>query len=225
MSRIYITRHGQPDIAEHTDHPPGDPPLSDLGRAQALRLGQRMKLLGFRGRILSSPYQRTAETADLVAQVLGTTFEVESRIREFTNVETIGAFKGLTLDQLREAYPRLAQHATLAYPWWSTDRRERESDAELEARVAPLLRALREAGEPVLLVGHGASVAACKRCLIDPGATSPVLRGGPKWNCSLTAFGCVDAKPLLCHDTDHLPEAMVTSNGLTRAEHQTSAKA
>ena len=72
---VYVTRHGQPlqrtqAQKEDPEFPPGDPPLSALGREQAQRLGECLKVLGFAGTIYASPYRRTAETADEIAEVL-----------------------------------------------------------------------------------------------------------------------------------------------------------
>ena len=71
--KFYVTRHGQ--VAEDAEYfgdvayPKGDMPLSKLGREQAELLGNRLRDEGFSGKIFSSPYLRTMETADIIAEI------------------------------------------------------------------------------------------------------------------------------------------------------------
>jgi broad specificity phosphatase PhoE len=65
---LYLVRHGESNIpsdAIQTDHP-----LSELGHEQARRVGER-----FRGvkvdRLITTPYQRTQQTAGHIASVVG----------------------------------------------------------------------------------------------------------------------------------------------------------
>ena len=73
--KFYVTRHGQ--VAEDSEYfgdvayPKGDMPLSKLGREQADLLGKRLRDEGFSGKIFSSPYLRTMETADIIAKITG----------------------------------------------------------------------------------------------------------------------------------------------------------
>lgn len=218
---IHIARHGQPAISSHTEAPRGDPPLTSLGREQARRLGERLRDEGFHGPIIASPYLRTAETADAVAEVLDQEFRVDARMREFTNVEKIDAFEGMRGEELEVRFQRLRKPVDLAYPWWSLGRTHRESAEELIERVRPMIEELflSEATQ-ALLVGHGASTGACMRCLISPGEIESLRKGHAHWNCSLTSIRVrPEIQPIQLFDFEHLPQDMVTSNLLTYAEH------
>lgn len=64
--KIYFVRHGQSvaNIGELEQGP--EEPLSDLGRRQAAFVGKRLQDIAVT-RILSSPYERTKETAQIIA--------------------------------------------------------------------------------------------------------------------------------------------------------------
>ncbi len=225
---IYITRHGQPLVpgtasdGADPDYPPGDPPLSDLGREQARRLGQRLKADGFAGRIYASPYRRTTETAHVIAGVLDTVIWPEPAIREYTG-PNITNFQGATLDALRSQFPRIAPEAVLPHPWWTLEQEttdEHKQRPAVEARVRAFLEPLAaDGGEDILLVGHGASCHAAirygLRLVTDEPEWPPVVG----WNCALTALRLPSpAKFILLGDTAHLEPHQVTSNRRTAAE-------
>jgi broad specificity phosphatase PhoE len=74
MTRILITRHGQAEHNLNTQFFMGRSPLSrltDMGRDQARRLGQRLLADEIRPRIVCSSLLRTVETAGIVASALG----------------------------------------------------------------------------------------------------------------------------------------------------------
>lgn len=218
---VYITRHGQPLLkpAEEIDpeYPRHDPPLSPLGDAQASALGQRLCEMGFRGRIYTSPYRRTAATAERIAEALDTVHYPEAAIREIVKrAEQMVGFEGLTLEALRAECRRIAPDAMLRHPWWTPDA---EDDDAVLARVAPFLEdLLAHPDGDVLLVGHGASVGAATRFFLE--RCTPAPEEMPlSWNCALTAFRAGDAcETLLLRDTAHLPDEQVTSNAKTRLE-------
>lgn len=66
--QLYLVRHGESNIPENAVQ--SDYPLSDLGRQQAARLGER-----FRGvpidHLITTPYKRTQETAQAIAAAAG----------------------------------------------------------------------------------------------------------------------------------------------------------
>ena len=216
---IYITRHGQ----VRTDLPPEDgqpePPRGDwrltrLGREQADRLGRRLKDDGFRGRILSSPYRRAVGTADIVAEIVDAEVAVEPLMREFVgSPEQMALFRGATLDELRQEFPRVNPEQALAWPWWTN---APESDEDVEARVAPLVESLADEAEDVLLVGHGASVHGATCYVLRRHAPELMPKCPPSWNCILTGFRLRPSfEALHLADTDHLQPDKVTSNHFT----------
>ena len=226
---IYLTRHGQPRIPGtetpngDPDYPPGDPPLSDLGREQAGRLGERLRALGFSGQIYASPYRRTFETADVVAGVLGATVYPEPAIREYTG-PAVASFRGVTLAELQKAFPHIAGDARLTYPWWTLEPEVTDEAGyrpAVMARVGGFIESLLARGEDsdALLVGHGASIGAAIRFFLDQVPESERPDGGPGWNCALTAVRLHSRIGFDCLlDVDHLPPGQVTSNGRTAAE-------
>ncbi len=223
---VYITRHGQPLIesAEEADpeYPRHDPPLTTLGRLQASALGRRLRQAGFGGRIYASPYRRTVETAELIAEELDCCHTPEPAIREIVKqAEQMEGFVGLAVEALRAEYPRVAPDASLPKPWWTP---EAETDDQVLDRVAPFLqRLIGNGGGDALLVGHGASVQAVTRWFLER------CRGVPmemplSWNCALTAFQVGEAcEVLFLRDTTHLLDDQVTSNARRKVDGEADA--
>lgn len=219
---LHLTRHGQPafeggvDAGDGRQHYPGDPVLSGLGREQAHRLGQRLKELDFAGRIISSPYRRSLETAALVAAEVQVRVHLHPDLRDIVKAETrIETFRGATLEELRRDFPCLADDVVLPYPWWTAVIDEREAyTAQLMALVEPLLAQEQD----VLLVGHGATVNQLTReCCCRAGQAQ---RGNwfGAFNAQLTTFSCEQGRVeevRIC-DISFLDADQVTAN-LTRA--------
>ena len=222
MIRI-ITRHGQ--IAKNAEYvgghmyPKGEHPLSDLGREQAQYLGERLKAIGFKGRIISSPYMRTLETAEIIAQILDTTIIPFAPIREiFKFDEQAIEYKGMTMEEIRQRYTHIDPEATLAYPWWLHPGQppHGESEEEVQARVDAGVRELEERfpNEELLMVGHGASSWALLHSYGIEADGRKLL-----FNCS---FSMIDPQnesvhPVYC-DTSHMPYEKTASNFLFREQ-------
>ena len=79
---ILLVRHGLPVHIKNPDGNPADPPLSEVGREQALLVAEWLKEESI-DRIYSSPLRRARETADPLAKRLGLEVEIEERISEF----------------------------------------------------------------------------------------------------------------------------------------------
>lgn len=227
---VHITRHGQvlpagPESWSDADYPPGDMPLSSLGREQATLLGRRLEQMGFSGIIYASPYRRTVETACQIADQVDALVVPVAPLREIVQREgQMGGFVGLTAGQLRDTFPRARPAADFCDSWWTA---EQQSDDDVEARVAPFVDAAistafsESAGSDVVFVGHGASTGAVIRHLLRRAAPELIGPPIPGWNCSLSSFDCAatGTVELLRHlDTEHLPESHTTSNGQSRAE-------
>ncbi|MGY1855990.1 bifunctional RNase H/acid phosphatase [Modestobacter sp. SYSU DS0290] len=145
----HLLRHGR------TEHTPerrysgsSDLPLSQLGRADAEAAARHLAGRGI-DVIVTSPLQRTRQTAEAAAAVLGVPVEVDTDLRELD----FGAWEGLTADEAQQKSP-------LAFRRWSgaTDVRPPggESVADVSARVARARARIleRHAGKTVLLVSH-----------------------------------------------------------------------
>ena len=230
MMIVHITRHGQvlpsgPETWSHADYPPGDMPLSDLGRCQAHLLGLRLRDDGFNGQIYSSPYLRTIETACGVADVVDATVIPAAPMREIVKRDgQMDGFTGLTPQGLRDVHPRVRPPDAFDAHWWTATA---ETDDDVEARVAPFVDALIQRdvtgdAPDCLLVGHGASTGGVIHHLLRRCAPDQIGPPEPGWNASLTSFRCdggsgrVDLLRRL--DTDHLPEDAITSNAQMCAE-------
>lgn len=212
----YITRHGQVTNAKFlgaASFPLGEIPLSPLGREQAMLLGKRMRELNFHGHILCSPYLRTLETAEIIAEMTGTLITPFAPIREiFKSQETADAYRGSTMEEIRQKFTHIDPKATLPYPWWTP---VVEEHAEVCARVQEGLAQLAQFNdEELLFVGHGASVAALLDVYNIPQPPRPHF-----YNCSLSAIdpNNADFKPF-CYDMAHIPYEKATNNYRTREE-------
>lgn len=220
---IYISRHGQPvldDIPSGVDHefPPGDYPLSPLGKYQAKLLGAFLKSEGFHGKVISSPYARTMETASIVAEVCGLSVFVEPRIQE-RRFYPEPSCPGLNLDELRKIFSNIDPIAELKYPWMVPG--GVESVENVMFRVDSFLEELlaNPPDSDILLMGHGATVSALMRNLADRAGFSGELGRG--WNCAVGSFeadsdGTIRIlKPLY---VDFIPLDCITSNRIHRGD-------
>ena len=84
---VRFARHGQPWLEGmasdgNFEFPDGDYILTSLGRKQAKFLGEHLKNAGFKGKVIASPYARTAETASIAAAVCGLDVYFEPRLQE-----------------------------------------------------------------------------------------------------------------------------------------------
>ena len=201
---------GLPPGANH-EFPPMDLELSVLGLEQAHLLGRHLKSVGFQGRIISSPLLRTVSTADAIAEECGLTFYLEPRMQEM-RVYT-APYMGLNIDQIHKAFPRLAQDATLPWPWTVEDPNEQVD--QVSVRVNELVDELlaNPPAEDILLIGHGATLGALKRNLYRRSGHEE--ESGYYWNCALSRYdvapdGSARMVELVRHD--FMPDDMVTSN-------------
>jgi broad specificity phosphatase PhoE len=147
MTTMLLVRHGQSEWnAVGRWQGQADPPLSDLGRRQALNAAPR---IGSVDVIVSSDLQRALETAQIMSTSLGVgPVVVEPGLRE----RDAGAWSGLTAEQIDAGWPGFREDGRRPEGW--------ESDADLLLRVgAALDRIDREyAGADILVVTHGGVV-------------------------------------------------------------------
>lgn len=152
---IFLARHGETEwnrIGRWQGRT--DIPLSDVGRAQALALAERVRDHGIT-EVHASDLSRARETAEIVAAALGVTrLGLEPRLRE----RGFGCFEGLTREECAE------RHAE-AWQRYLADRRDTPGDAEpyedVVTRVVAGLTALAEPATPgrhILVVSHGAAI-------------------------------------------------------------------
>ena len=214
---IRFARHGQPALdgmpkGGNYEFPPRDYVLSPLGRTQARFLGEHLKRIGFRGRVVSSPYARTAETASIAAEICGLDIYFDPRIQEMRFYQEPPC-PGMTLEELRRNYPNVAPDAVLSYPWMTPGGVE-ELDS-VRKRVDRMVEELitNPPAEDLLLMCHGASLQSLKWNFYQrSGYTGPDPHN---WNCSLSTFE-VDhsgkARMIEIARYDFIPLEIVTSN-------------
>jgi broad specificity phosphatase PhoE len=153
VTRILLVRHGQSEW-NLTGRWQGqtDPPLTDLGRAQAVAAARS---LGTVSAIWSSDLQRAAETATLISNQLGVgPVVLDGDLRE----RDAGEWQGLTRDEIDEQYPGYLEpvEGTSGEGWVPRRPPGWEGDDALAVRVRrALLRIRDEVGEgEVLVVAH-----------------------------------------------------------------------
>lgn len=205
--KFYITRHGQVAPKENygdAQFPAGDPPLTELGRAQASRLGDYMRHIGFRGPLYTSPYARTMETAEIIADKTGSKIIPTAFMREILKSEWVpGTFHGMRLEQIQKRFRHVDASAGLPYPWWSP---HSDTEEDVFARVSKGFSELNPQ-EDAMFVGHGASAGHLIHFL-----NIPKKSGRNLCNCSLSILDTEDSKNSLYFDTAHLPYKMVGMN-------------
>lgn len=131
-----------------------DPHLSDDGVVQAQQLAQRLKGESIT-RIFASPFLRTVQTANQVAEVLDLPIQLESGLSEWLNpIWMTETPEKLSLEALAELFPRIdlgyTSRVVAEYPETA------EQALERSGKTARIL--VDEFPEDILLVGHGASV-------------------------------------------------------------------
>lgn len=175
--KVWIARHGNrldfvnPDwfISAEKRY---DPPLSDDGLIQARELGNRLKSERI-SHIFCSPFLRTIQTADRVAEALNLSIKIETGLSEWFNAEWMTEPPVIhPQDFLAKEYPRIDwSYTSQIVPQYP------ESEADVLQRTAATVKQLvRQFSEDILLVGHGASVI---------GTTRGLVGGTPAINASL----------------------------------------
>lgn len=156
---IWIARHANrldfvnPDWFLTAERP-YDPPLSDDGFVQAQQLAQRLKGEGIT-HIFASPFLRTVQTANQVAEVLDLPIKLESGLSEWLNSAwMLTAPEKLSIEALAQLFPRIdtgyCSRVIAEYP---------ETGEEALSRAGKTSSLLaNEFLEDILLVAHGASV-------------------------------------------------------------------
>lgn len=154
----------------NTAERPYDPPISDDGEIQAQQLAQRLKQENI-AHIFASPFLRTVQTANYVAEVLDLPIKLESGLSEWLNPKWMPKMpERLSLETLAKRFPRIDTSYTsrviAEYPETS------EVSLERSGKTAWLLAD--EFPEDILLVGHGASVLGATMGLVEGTARTEV---------------------------------------------------
>lgn len=158
---VWAVRHGQrrdsvdpnwESVAERVH----DPPLTELGRWAAWRVGRRFAESGPEfDAVYASPFLRAVETADEICREVGAECVLEPGLGEHRNSEWFETDpETVPPDQLAERFDTVRlDHDPYTVPQFP------ESHTEAMARVGETTRRIAsEAEGTVLLVGHGLTV-------------------------------------------------------------------
>ncbi len=130
---MILIRHGQSEfnvVFSRTRQDPGirDPALTDEGRRQAAEAGEALRGAGLTA-LVTSPYRRALETAEIVARILGVPVEIDPVVGERAAYACdVGSPPG----ELAGRWPDW-RFDHLADPWWPT---LEESETALAQRCA-----------------------------------------------------------------------------------------
>ena len=133
---MILIRHGQSEFNVHysrTGIDPGivDPHLTEFGRAQVRATAEAMQRAGRPvARVLTSPYTRALQTAEIVAGILNVPVDVEPLVREHAKFQCdVGTARSL----LSQSWPAL-NFEHLDETWWPP-LDETEHDVTARART------------------------------------------------------------------------------------------
>ena len=156
--RLYLVRHARPDYdsTDHSETPFGrqyDPPLGDVGLAQAARLADRLAMLQHRpAAIYSSSLARARQTAQAVADRLGMSVIERDDLCEWF----AGAWEAKEFEQIFTEHPEAIElFRNQDSAWHLAPGSERGQD--FQRRCVGAVEAIIEA-EPegdVVVVAHG----------------------------------------------------------------------
>ena len=202
--RFLLVRHGESTYnAEGRIQGQQDAPLSERGRQQAERVGERLRSYAFDA-CYASDLSRAADTARAIMRHHpDVPFAFVPLLREIK----FGIFEGRIMPEIEEMYPE-------EYAQWMDDRRAfvppgAESGDELSERAGRALRWLQGRGHEgtVLVVAHGAILNAFLGQFLQLDGESR-----HRFHFDNTALAVVEDKPfgprlLLANDTSHLGPA------------------
>jgi broad specificity phosphatase PhoE len=214
-TRLYLARHGATQLtAEDRFSGSAGVELSEEGRAQSARLGERLQDEGLTA-IYSSPLSRTLETARLIAERCGLDIESRDGLREISH----GRWEGRTRRDVETRYPD-------EYAAWEEDPftfapEEGESGVAVLARALPIVRAVvtRHEGQSVLIVSHKATLRLVLSSLLgfDPRGYRDRLDQAPACLNVLDFRDPVRARLMLFNDVSHYASRpRATRAGLSR---------
>ena len=168
MTRLLVVRHGQSEWnATGRWQGRADPPLTDEGRRQSKAAGGA---LGTFDAVVASPLLRAAETATIIAELLG----IGPVLTDPDLVERdAGEWQGLTRSQIQEGWPGFLDDGCRP-PGYEP------GDAMLTRTLSVLERISERMGDgDVLVVSHGGVVYALEEACGEPWRRLPNL--GARW--------------------------------------------
>ena len=200
-TRLYLVRHGATQLtAEDKFSGAIGVELSDEGRGQAARLGERLHDEGISA-VYSSPLSRTMETARIVGGHCGLEIEEREGLREISH----GRWEGLTRREVEARYG--AEYASWEEDPFTFAPEGGESGVAVLARALPVIREIvtRHRDERVLVVSHKATLRLVISSLLgfDPRGYRDRLDQAPACVNVLDFRDPVRVRLMLFNDTSH----------------------
>jgi broad specificity phosphatase PhoE len=154
VTELLLVRHGETDWnRENRFQGHADPPLNELGRAQAADLAAALAGEELTA-IFSSPLRRAFETAEVIAAPRGLSAMPVDGLREVD----VGSWQGLTRDEVEQRFPEQFRRWLDQGPGWE----DGETYEQMGERVIATLRdlAARHEDERIVGVTHGGPIRA-----------------------------------------------------------------
>lgn len=149
---IYFVRHGQTEHNRKRLHQDGTVALSDRGRAQILKAGEKLKHIPIT-KLISSDFARAVESGEIIGRTIGLVPEQNPLFREVKRPSTLFNRPHYSFTTAQVGARILAN---LHKPEWHYS--DEENLFDLKARVAEAVEYLKELGdehEHVAVVSHG----------------------------------------------------------------------
>lgn len=149
MNEIYLIRHG-----EITQSSPrrfvgqSDLPLTERGRKQMRQVAEYLAGIGV-ARLLCSPLSRCVESAGIVGLALELRSEIVPDLREIG----LGAWEGLTVEEVRERFP--GDYEARGRDLAGFQPAGGESFADVQRRAWAAFEAVADSNFPQAIVAHG----------------------------------------------------------------------
>jgi probable phosphoglycerate mutase len=153
-TRLYLVRHGSTQLTAEGRFSGADKvELSDEGRWQAARLGERLRSEGLDA-AYCSPLSRSAETAAIITAACGLTLATRDGLREIAH----GHWEGMTRAEVEATFD--GEYAAWEEDPFTFAPDGGESGVAVLARALPVIREIvtRHAGHRVLVVSHKATI-------------------------------------------------------------------
>lgn len=201
LTRLFLIRHGATVLtAEDRFAGATDVQLSDEGREQARRLGQRLSDVPIAA-IYASPMDRTLETARLIAAPHQLEVIPRDGLREISH----GHWEQLTRKEVEERYPEEA--AAWEEDPYTFSPVGGESGLAVTARALPALMEIihQHAGEAIVVVSHKATIRLLLTSMLgfDPRRFRDNLDQNPASLNIVDFKSPVRARLMLFNDTSH----------------------
>jgi probable phosphoglycerate mutase len=149
---LYFVRHGESEAnTQHVISNRESPfELTERGREQARALAGKLMDISFTA-VFSSPVLRARETADILSESLGQTYQVTEALREYD----CGILEERSDVESWKLHRKYYEDWTLRHDF-SSKPKGGESFVDIQNRFLPFIESLKQTNEShVLLVGHG----------------------------------------------------------------------